>query len=70
MPHLLRFPRDLEMRLERLSELTGLGKAELIERCVRESVTSLETHLMIETAPPPHTERSIDQLLRESGLGA
>lgn len=70
MPHLLRFPRDLEVRLDRLSELTGLGKAELIERCVREAADRLETQLLIETAPPRGTERSIDQLLRESGLGA
>lgn len=70
MPHLLRFSRDLEARLERLSQQTGLSKAELIERCVSDGAASLETQLLLETAGAARAERSIDQLLRESGLGA
>ena len=69
MPHLLRFSRDLEARLERLSRQTGLSKAELIERCINDGVASLEAQLLLETAAA-RTERPIDQLLRESGLGA
>ncbi|MDI5934438.1 hypothetical protein [Halomonas kalidii] len=70
MPHLLRFSRDLEARLERLSQQTGLSKAELIERCVSDGAASLETQLLLESAGTARPERSIDQLLRESGLGA
>lgn len=70
MPHLLRFSRDLEARLERLSQQTGLSKADLIERCVNDGVAALETQLLLETAGTTRAERTIDQLLRESGLGA
>lgn len=70
MPHLLRFSRELEARLERLSQQTGLAKSDLIERMVADSVTDLEHQLLIEGADRPRAERSIDQLLRESGLGA
>lgn len=69
MPHLLRFPRDLEARLERASQHTGIAKAELIERLVQDGLADLEAQLLIEGAAP-RVERSIDQLLRESGLGA
>ncbi|MFY0988900.1 hypothetical protein [Halomonas sp. C05BenzN] len=70
MPHLLRLPRDLESRLERLSRQTGLSKGDLIERCVSDGVAELEAHLLLESAGTARPERSIDQLLRESGLGA
>ena len=70
MPHLLRFPRDLEARLERASHQTGITKAELIERLVQDGLTDLETQLLLEDTSRPRVERSIDQLLRESGLGA
>ncbi len=70
MPHFLRFSQGLETRLERLAERTGLSKAELIERLISEGVDELETDLMFEDAPRrSHSELSIDQLLRESGLG-
>lgn len=69
MPHLLRFPRDLEARLERASHHTGIPKAELIERLVQDGLAGLEAQLLLEGAAP-RVERSIDQLLRESGLGA
>lgn len=71
MPHLLRFSRDLEARLERLVHLTGLGKAELIELCLNNGLAELEGHLLMEsTTRHARLERSIDQRLRESGLGA
>ncbi|MGM0984216.1 MAG: hypothetical protein ACQEXG_12460 [Pseudomonadota bacterium] len=70
MPHLLRFPRDLETRLERASHHIGITKAELIERLVQDGLADLETQVHIEGAATPRVERSIDQLLRESGLGA
>lgn len=70
MPHLLRMNRDLEARLDRLAKATGLGKAALIERCLEEGAEALETQLMLEETPVPRADRSIDQLLRESGLGA
>lgn len=69
MPHLLRFPRDLEARLEVLAEATGLGKAELITRCVEAGIHALELQLLPDGGTPL-AERSIDQVLRESGLGA
>ncbi|MFM9268997.1 hypothetical protein ACJ7V3_01870 [Halomonas elongata] len=70
MPHFLRFSPGLETRLERLAERTGLSKAELIDRLVSDGVDALETELMFEDAPRyPRAELSIDQLLRESGLG-
>ncbi|SEK20634.1 hypothetical protein [Halomonas daqiaonensis] len=69
MPHLLKFPRDLEARLERASHHTGITKAELIERLVQAGLADLETQLFLEDAAAPRVDRSIDQLLRESGLG-
>ncbi|MBZ0332004.1 hypothetical protein KZO25_16935 [Halomonas sp. ANAO-440] len=73
MPHLLRFPRETESRLEQLCLQTGLSKAELIERCLGIGMDDLEAQLHMETAsrePAGASERSLDQLLRESGLGA
>ncbi|MBB3140845.1 ribbon-helix-helix protein, CopG family [Halomonas organivorans] len=70
MPHLLRLTRDQEMRLDRLAERCNLSRSELLERLVAEGLASLETELMIEGAGLRRAERSIDQLLRESGLGA
>ncbi|MEQ5821452.1 hypothetical protein [Halomonas sp. SCS19] len=70
MPHLLRFSRDLEARLDFLAEKTGLSKAALIERLVNEGAEVLEAELAHEGAGSQRAERSIDQLLRESGLGA
>lgn len=73
MPHLLRFSRDIESRLERLAESTGMSKSELIERCLTVGMHDLETQLLLEDAicpPPPIDRPALDQLLRESGLGA
>ncbi|MBE0490046.1 MAG: hypothetical protein IBX53_13315 [Halomonas sp.] len=70
MPHLLRFPRDLEARLDVLAGATGLGKAELITRCVEVGVQALEHQRPAEGGGARLAERSIDQVLRESGLGA
>lgn len=69
MPHLLRFSRDIETRLEQASQHAGITKAELIERLVQDGLSELETQLLLEGGAP-RVERSIDQLLRESGLGA
>ncbi|WP_104203440.1 ribbon-helix-helix domain-containing protein [Billgrantia saliphila] len=73
MPHLLRFSRDIETRLQRLAQRTGIPKSELIERCLAVGMSDLETQLLLEDAShasfvvePP----ALDQLLRESGLGA
>lgn len=70
MPHLLRLTRDTDARLERLCQRTGLGKAQLIERCLDDGMTRLERQLLLEIPDAGRAERSIDQLLRESGLGA
>jgi len=70
MPHLIRFSRELEARLERLAQQTGLSKSELIERLVSEGADVLEAELLVEGAGAERAGRSIDQLLRESGLGA
>jgi predicted DNA-binding protein len=73
MPHLLRFSRDIEARLERLAQSTGQSKAELIERCLGVGIGDLEAQLLLEDAlnPPMAIDRpSLDQVLRESGLGA
>ncbi|RTR04952.1 ribbon-helix-helix protein, CopG family [Halomonas nitroreducens] len=70
MPHLLRLTRDQEIRLDRLAERCGLSRTELLERLVAEGLAALETELMVEGAGLRRAERSIDQLLRESGLGA
>jgi hypothetical protein len=70
MPYLLRLPRELDVRLERLCRHTGLGKGELIERCLAHGMGDLEGQLGVEGPVPPVTDRPIDQLLRESGLGA
>ncbi|MCE8001956.1 hypothetical protein [Billgrantia ethanolica] len=73
MPHLLRFSRDIELRLERLSQSTGQSKSELIERCLAVGMYDLESQLLLEdavSAPSVTAKPSLDQLLRESGLGA
>ncbi|ATJ82738.1 ribbon-helix-helix protein, CopG family [Halomonas beimenensis] len=70
MPHLLRLTREQEIRLERLAERCGMSKGELLERLVAQGLADLETELMLEGAGVARAERSIDQLLRESGLGA
>ncbi|WP_111411930.1 hypothetical protein [Billgrantia lactosivorans] len=73
MPHLLRFSRDVEARLERLAQRTGRGKAELIESCLVVGLHDLEAQYLLEeavSAPLPSTRPALDQLLRESGLGA
>lgn len=73
MPHLLRFSRDVETRLERLAQRTGKSKGELIERCLAVGMHDLESQLLLEEAvstPLPLDRPSLDQLLRESGLGA
>ncbi|MBF7051784.1 ribbon-helix-helix protein, CopG family [Halomonas sp. KAO] len=71
MPHhLLRFSRELDRRLDALAQTTGLSKAELIERCLEGGVAALEAELMVEGAEAARAGTSIDQLLRESGLGA
>ncbi|MDR5902033.1 hypothetical protein [Halomonas icarae] len=71
MPHhLLRFSRELDRRLDALVQTSGLNKAELIERCLESGVAALEAELMMEGAEAARGGTSIDQLLRESGLGA
>ncbi len=72
MPHLLWFSRDTESRLERLAQSTGKSKKELIERCLAMGMSELESRLLLEESvnTPPRVETPIDQLLRESGLGA
>ncbi|MCK2183106.1 hypothetical protein [Halomonas getboli] len=70
LPHLLHLTRDQSLRLERLAERCGLPRQELLERLVAEGLANLESELMIEGAGLRRAERSIDQLLRESGLGA
>ncbi|MCA1769197.1 MAG: hypothetical protein LC652_04325 [Halomonas sp.] len=70
MPHLLRFSRELEDRLDVIAEATGLGKTELITRCVEGGIQALEHQLLPQGRDAPRAERSIDQILRESGLGA
>lgn len=71
MPHLLRFSRETESRLDKLCQQTGMSKAELIERCLDTGMDDLEAQLYMEGASKrPVTKTSLDQLLRESGLGA
>ncbi|MBW6393374.1 MAG: hypothetical protein LPK08_05695 [Halomonas sp.] len=73
MPHLLRFSRDIESRLERLAQRTGKSKGELIERCLAVGMHDLESQLLLEeavSAPLTIDGPALDQLLRESGLGA
>lgn len=73
MPHLLRFSRDIESRLERLVQHTGKSKSELIESCLAVGMHDLETRLLLEeasSAPLADDRPPLDQLLRESGLGA
>ncbi|PMR77471.1 hypothetical protein [Billgrantia endophytica] len=73
MPHLLRFSRDIDSRLEYLCQQTGMGKSELIERCVDVGLADFEAQLLMEGAgrrPAQGVKPSLDQLLRESGLGA
>ncbi|ALM52496.1 ribbon-helix-helix protein, CopG family [Halomonas huangheensis] len=70
MPHLIRLSRELEERLDRLARHTGLNKNELIEQLISEGANVLDAELHHEGAGPRQAERSLDQLLRESGLGA
>lgn len=70
MPHLLRLPRELDERLARLAKTSGLSKALLIERCLEAGVAALEAELLLEGGQASRASTSIDQLLRESGLGA
>ncbi len=73
MPHLMRLTRETEARLEHLCRHTGLSKTELIDRCVGIGMDDLEAQLYMESAtrqPARTSETSLDQLLRESGLGA
>lgn len=72
MPHLLWFSRDTQSRLERLARSTGKSKKELIEGCLAMGMSELESRLLLEESvnPPPRVDIPIDQLLRESGLGA
>jgi hypothetical protein len=70
MPHLLRLTRDTEARLERLCLRTGLRRTQLIERCLGDGMTGLEQQLLLEIPDIVRAERTIDQRLRESGLGA
>ncbi len=70
MPHLMRFSHDLESRLDRASQQTGIAKADLIKRLVQSGLSDVESQLLIEEAAMPLAHRSIDQRLRESGLGA
>ncbi|MCG6657190.1 hypothetical protein HOP52_05275 [Halomonas campisalis] len=73
MPHLLRFSHDIEARLERLCQQTGMSKSVLIERCVATGLADLESQLLVEGAekrPATGAAPSLDQVLRESGLGA
>ncbi|MGR2737070.1 hypothetical protein ACUY1T_01305 [Billgrantia sp. Q4P2] len=73
MPHLLRFSRDIESRLERLAQRTGKSKGELIESCLAVGMHDLEAQFLLEEAvssPLPSNRPTLDQLLRESGLGA
>lgn len=70
MPHLLRLPRELDERLERLAQASGLNKTLLIERCLEDGVATLEAELLLEGSQASRAATSIDQLLRESGLGA
>lgn len=73
MPHLLRFSRDIEFRLERLAQRTGKSKGELIESCLAMGMHDLEAQFLLEEAvnsPLASKRPALDQLLRESGLGA
>lgn len=73
MLHLLRFPRDIESRLGQLAQSTGSSKGEVIERCLAMGMRELEAQLLLEeavSAPLIVDTPSLDQLLRESGLGA
>lgn len=70
MPHLIRLSRELEERLTRLAQHTGMSKSQLIEHLVAEGASVLDAELHNEGAGPRQAERSLDQLLRESGLGA
>ncbi|MFP4138418.1 MAG: ribbon-helix-helix protein, CopG family [Halomonas sp.] len=69
MPHILRLSRDLEARLERLAQSTGQSRSVLIERCLEGGVSALEAELLMEGPSASRAGASIDQLLRESGLG-
>jgi len=80
MVHPQRFPHDLDERLARASRQTGLPRAALIEQLIASGLAALESHGSRQTiahlsskpsdAELSGAERSIDQRLRESGLGA
>lgn len=70
MPQLTRLSRDQESRLERLMIQTGLERHVLIEQLVSAGLAALEADYFIEDTSLSSSDRPIDQLLRESGLGA
>lgn len=70
MPQLTRLSRDQEARLERLIIRTGLERNELIEMLVANGLRLLEAEHFGEDDTLSTDGRTIDQLLRESGLGA
>lgn len=70
MPQLTRLSRDQEARLERLIIHTGLERSVLIEKLVANGLSMLEATHFDEEDARSSGGRTIDQLLRESGLGA
>lgn len=70
MPQLTRLSRDQEARLERLIIRTGLERSALIEMLVANGLRLLEAEYFGEDDSLATDGRTIDQLLRESGLGA
>jgi hypothetical protein len=70
LPRLLRLTHDQSRRLERLAERCDMSRHELIERLMSEGLAHLEHQRMLEDPGRPRAESSIDQRLRESGLGA
>lgn len=70
MPQLSRLSREQEFRLERLIAHTGVERSVLVERLVCAGLAALEADCFIEDDSMLSDGRPIDQLLRESGLGA
>lgn len=70
MPQLTRLSRDQEARLERLIIHTGLERSVLIEQLVANGLNMLEAEYFGDDEDLSSGGRTIDQLLRESGLGA
>lgn len=70
MPQLTRLSRDQEARLERLIIHTGLERSVLIEQLVANGLNMLEAGYFGDDEDLSSGGRTIDQLLRESGLGA